>query len=183
MHLIFDTETTGLLQKGMTYKSKDAPRLVTLSFLLADEDLNVVRTYDKIIIPQGFVIPPESAKVHGVTQEVAMREGIPLRTALSEFQEALNSAHTLVAHNLEYDLLVMRAEFFRMGLKAKRVNNLFCTKDHSTNLCKIPGKYGQYKWPTLAEACKILCNHEFYAHVSKNDTLACLFLYRHLINK
>lgn len=33
-----------------------------------------------------------------------------------------------------------------------------CIMLASTNLCKIPGPYDNYKWPTLYEAYKILCD-------------------------
>lgn len=181
MILVFDTETTGLVKKGATFKDENLPRLVTLSYLLTDDnDYNVAEIYDVIVKPEGFIIPKESSDIHGVTHEMAVEKGVPLMEVLNQFKSALEKAHTLVAHNLDYDLLVMRGEFYKAGVQGKKIPNHFCTKEASTNLCKIPGNYGKFKWPTLTEACQILLGYTFDAHNSKNDTQACLKLFKYL---
>src|SRR5690625_6827498 len=58
----------------------------------------------------------------------------------------------VIGHNLDFDLNIMGAEYYRLG----RENPLdqktpIDTKDESTEYCAIPGGRGRYKWPTLAE--------------------------------
>ena len=101
--------------------------------------------------PDGFTIPDEAASIHGITTEMARRDGILLVEALVEFAAALEQAKTVVAHNVGYDRPVIEAEFIRAGMKCYLGRKeLICTKDSSTNYCALPGRYG-YKWPTLDE--------------------------------
>src|SRR5690625_7178173 len=58
----------------------------------------------------------------------------------------------VIGHNLDFDLNIMGAEYYRLG----RENPLdqktpIDTKDESTEYCAIPRGRGRYKWPTLAE--------------------------------
>lgn len=184
MKLIFDTETTGLCKDYKDYKRDDTPRLVTLSFILVTDNLEIVDTYNTVVKPEGFIIPKAASDVHGVTHEMAVETGVPISEALDRFAKALELCDTLVAHNINYDILVMRGEFYRAKRVAKKVDKFFCTKEASTNLCKIPSKYGKFKWPTLTEACEILMGYKFDAHNSEDDTRACLELYKYLtLNK
>jgi hypothetical protein len=51
----------------------------------------------------------------------------------------------------------------------------------STDLCKLSGQYGDFKWPKLSEALEILCNHKLEgAHGALADSHGCLKLFRHL---
>jgi len=48
----------------------------------------------------------------------------------------------------------------------------------TTPICKIPGKYNDYKWPKLAEAYRHLFNEEIKdAHDALADVRACARIY------
>jgi DNA polymerase III epsilon subunit-like protein len=80
----------------------------------------------------------------------------------------------LVAHNMSYDFNVVGSEFLRFELKSKNKPKKFCTKEIGTNFCKIKGKYGKYKWPTLTELHEKLFNEGFEgAHDALADVEAC----------
>lgn len=72
--LFFDTETTGIIPKGVNDPCRQTaayPHVVQLSWKIGDKE------GDFIIRPEGFTIPDEAAKVHGITTEKALAEGIP----------------------------------------------------------------------------------------------------------
>lgn len=42
--------------------------------------------------PEGFNIPYDADKIHGISTELAHEQGIPLQDVLEEFNEALGKA-------------------------------------------------------------------------------------------
>jgi len=176
MYLFFDTETTGLPKnwKAPVTDVHNWPRMVQLAWLLYDLEGKELAVGNHIICPEGFSIPAEAAKVHGITTEKAMAEGKELVTVLQEFANKIAEATTLVAHNISFDEKIVGAEFIR-----KEVDSLLfkkrqiCTMRTTTDFCKIPGRYG-YKWPSLTELHKILFKTDFEdAHDALADVRAC----------
>lgn len=154
MYLIFDTETTGLPQNYSAPRSDfdNWPRCVQLAWQLHDHTGKLVSSGDYIVKPDGFTIPFNSEKVHGISTERAHEEGIPLDDVMDAFNKDVERCTFVVGHNLEFDLNIMGSEYLRM----ERDNPLdkkidIDTKDESTEYCAIPGGRGRYKWPTLAE--------------------------------
>ncbi len=153
MYLFFDTETTGLPKnwKAPVNDLNNWPRLVQLAYLFYDKNGNKLVGGDFIIKPEGFIIPKEVSRIHGISNEQAMEEGLPLQDVLNDFQRLIEESEYLVAHNMSFDEKIMGAEFLRMkmpnSIAAKRK---ICTMQSSTNFCAIPGPYG-YKWPSLHE--------------------------------
>lgn len=186
MHLFFDTETTGLPLdwKAPVTRVNNWPRLVQFAWLFADDQGNEIESAEFIIKPDGFTIPPDATSKHGITTAKAIKDGVPLSGVLDLFDVLLDRAQQLIAHNISFDECVVGAEF----LRAKRENKLarktrFCTKEESTEYCKLPGRYG-YKWPTLEELHATLFGtaHE-KAHSALADTRAtsrCYFELRRL---
>lgn len=180
-YLFFDTETTGL---PLNYKApatdlNNWPRLVQLAYTVYDAEENELARVNRIIKPKGFSIPTEVSKLHGITQERAMQEGINLSDALIEFNEWVNRSNVLVAHNIAFDEKIMGAEFIRNKISdsiegAKKI----CTMQASTDYCRIPGPYG-YKWPNLQQLHMTLFGLGFGdAHNATADvdaTVKCFF--------
>lgn len=153
MYLFFDTETTGLPRnwKAPVTDLKNWPRLVQLAYLLFDDNGNKISAGDHIIKPDGFIIPSEASRIHGISTEKAQQEGLAILTVLQEFQAMINQSEFLVAHNMSFDEKIVGAEF----LRHKMVNSIdskrkICTMQSTTNFCAINGLYG-YKWPKLSE--------------------------------
>lgn len=153
MYLFFDTETTGLPRnwKAPVTDLNNWPRMVQLAFLLYDPDGNEISGGDYIIRPEGYRIPADASRIHGITTERALLEGRPLPEVLEVFNSLVPQAGYLVAHNISFDEKIIGAEFLRChmpnGLNGKRK---ICTMDSTTNFCAINGPYG-YKWPKLSE--------------------------------
>jgi DNA polymerase III subunit epsilon len=99
MLLFFDTETTGLPKnwKAPVTDLNNWPRLVQLAFLLYDREGNRVSERNYIIKPDGFKIPVDVVRIHGITHERATSEGRDLRSVLEEFREFADRSKYLVA--------------------------------------------------------------------------------------
>ena len=170
----FDTETTGFVKKGALVQDGQA-RCVQLAALLCDENGKELDRVYEIIKPDGFVIPDQVAKIHGVTQERALAEGKDRIQVLTRFQGMFERSSLIVAHNFDYDRSIMEIEeaysnglFDWTGRPAS-----YCTMKSSTNICKIPSARGGYKWPKLMEIYKHFFHKEFdKAHDAFADMFA-----------
>lgn len=187
MTIVFDTETNGLPKnwKAPMQDVDNWPRIVQLAWAVFNDEGTLVRGKQYIIQPDGWTIPQEASQVHGITQEIAERDGVSLFSTLMMFIADYVDCHTLVAHNLDFDFRVVGAEFIRAGLRAdKRVEKKVCTMQASTDFCAIPGTYGKYKWPKLEELHEILFGEKFDgAHEAMVDVLACGRCYFELLKR
>jgi DNA polymerase-3 subunit alpha len=155
MFLIFDTETTGLPRdyNAPITDSENWPRLVQLAWQVHDEKGALVAVHNYIVRPDGFDIPFNAAKVHGITTNRALAEGHDLKKVLEHFQESLRTCTFVVGHNISFDINIVGAEFHRCAVETPlmRIPSLD-TKDLSADYCAIPGgKGGKFKWPNLTE--------------------------------
>jgi len=153
MYLFFDTETTGLPRnwKAPVSDVNNWPRLVQLAWLQYDKEGNKIGGTDFIIKPEGFTIPADASRIHGISNDRAMREGLELQRILNEFQSLVAQATYLVAHNMSFDEKIVGAELLRKKMpNSIATKNRICTMEKSTNYCKLNGPYG-YKWPKLSE--------------------------------
>lgn len=176
MYLFFDTETTGLPKSRLAPVTDvdNWPRMVQLAWLLYDENKKELNGQSYIIRPEGFTIPEESSRIHGITTEKALHEGVTLDSALFEFTRDLEEARHLIAHNISFDENIIGAELLRKRLNSRlwRINKV-CTMLTTTEYCAIPGQMG-YKWPTLTELHNKLFNKPFSgAHDALADVKAC----------
>ncbi|MBI1221361.1 MAG: DNA polymerase III subunit alpha [Bacteroidetes bacterium] len=183
MYLIFDTETTGLPKNynAPISDSENWPRCVQIAWQLHDEKGYLVEAQNLIIKPEGFDIPFNSVQVHGITTERALAEGHPLQEVLDTFAKVVEKTNYIAGHNIEFDLNIMGAEYFRSQQPNVLEGKAWIdTKDESTDFCAIPGgKGGKFKWPTLSELHNKLFGRPFSdAHNAAADveaTARCFF--------
>lgn len=155
MYLIFDTETTGRIEnwKAEVSDFESFPRVVQLAWQLHDYKGKLIETKNYIIKPDGYTIPFNAEKIHGISTERAERMGVPIAEVFDEFQKALEDTDFVVGHNVEFDQKVLGAEYHRYGrddgfLKKKSLD----TMQSSTDFCQLPGGRGKgFKYPTLSE--------------------------------
>jgi DNA polymerase-3 subunit alpha (Gram-positive type) len=67
------------------------------------------------LLNPGLAIPPETTKIHGITDEMVRNS--PAFPALAPRLLGLMEGSVIVAHNAEFDLSFMEMEFERAGLK------------------------------------------------------------------
>jgi DNA polymerase III epsilon subunit-like protein len=185
MYIVFDTETTGLpvqTQWRSFYDPKDlskydSARVVSISWILVDDDMKEVAAYDYLVQPDGYTIPQESINIHGITNERAKAEGVAMKEVLNKFAESLTTACekgplTLVAHNIKFDVNVMKAECYRydrndIALTITQARR-YCTMFEGKNLLKMKRN------PKLSALYTALYNEDITnAHDAKYDTLHC----------
>ena len=178
MYLIFDTETTGLPANwdAPLSDSDNWPRCVQIAWQLHASDGRMISHDDFIVIPDGFDIPFESEKVHGISTDLATRDGVAIQQVVESFVEVVDKAEFLVGHNLKFDLNIMGAELLRLGkeniLTTKSILDT-CTEDTAA-MCQLPGgRGGKFKLPTLNELYAFLFNETFdEAHNATADVEA-----------
>ena len=129
--IVIDVETTGLPiypNNGFTDINK-WPRMVSLSWGIFTTDGSLLEEKTMIIRPDGFSIPPESEKYHGISNIRAMNEGKPLRDVLNEMLTKLDPYCLIVAHNLSFDSGVILSEMCRYGMNYQSLLHLsnYCT--------------------------------------------------------
>jgi DNA polymerase III epsilon subunit-like protein len=176
MYLFFDTETTGIPRnwKAPLSDLDNWPRLVQIAWVQYDDIEKKILEQDYIIKPEGFTIPADASRVHGITTERAEEEGLELKKVLEKFSQLIDKSGYLVAHNMAFDEKIVGAEFLRQNIK----HSLFererlCTMKASTAFCALPGPYG-YKWPKLSELhIKLFSNDFEEAHNASVDIEAC----------
>ena len=87
MYLIFDTETTGL-PHNKTAPVEDLdnwPRLVQIAWQLHDNEGKLRSSGNHIVKPDGFTIPFNAEKIHGISTQHALDVGEDLSTVLDIF--------------------------------------------------------------------------------------------------
>jgi DNA polymerase-3 subunit epsilon len=184
--LIFDTETTGMVKWREEPEHPGQPDLIQLGMLLVDTETwkSFSRHSMLVKLAEGVRIEDGAREAHGITEEECERYGVVPAVACSLFNQLCMQADAIVAHNMSFDRSIMLTALFRLGNKPDRMSEkrLICTKEESTDVLKLPGKYDSYKWPTLAEAYRHFTGEELEgAHDALVDSEACLVVFRGLV--
>jgi DNA polymerase III subunit epsilon len=176
MYLVIDCETTGLPKNWRAPISDlgNWPRVIEAAWSLFDKTGQLMESEVHLIQPDGFTIPADAWRIHGITTERAQAEGKKLNAVLSDLSAAAEKTEVIVAHNLRFDESVISAEYCRLNLEPPFTGKkLFCTMIESTNFCRIPGSKG-YKWPALSELYWQLFKSQYEeAHEAGADVSAC----------
>ena len=164
MYLIFDTETTGLPrnQNAPLTDFDNWPRLVQIAWQLHGPEGNLISQGNHIIRPDGFTIPFNSQKVHGISTDRALEVGKDLKEVLDIFSEDVRRAEVLIGHNIEFDNKIIGAEYLRM----EQENLLEGYPNIDTGLdtkefCDIRMGNGRLKMPRLIELYEKLFGKPF----------------------
>ena len=184
MYIIFDTETTGLPKRwdAPITDTDNWPRCIQIAWQLHDAMGNLIEHQDYLIKPDGFNIPFDSEKIHGISTELATEQGVPLTEVLVKFNESLAKAKFVVGQNIGFDINIMGSEFYRYGVDSvmSSMPVLDTCTEVTADLLKLPGgRGGRYKLPTLTELHAYLFGVPFAeAHNATADveaTTRCFF--------
>ena len=184
MYIIFDTETTGL-PKNWNAPISDLdnwPRAIQIAWQVHDELGHLVEHKDFLIRPDGFDIPYDAERIHGISTALAAQDGVSMAEVLAEFEIALGKAKFVVGQNLKFDLNIMGSEMIRAGFESNMLKMpvLDTCTEVTAEMCQIPGgRGGKWKLPTLTELHKFLFEIPFNeAHNATADveaTTRCFF--------
>ncbi len=189
MFLIFDTETTGLPRNwnAPLTDSDNWPRCIQIAWQLHDDMGNLVEHQDYLVQPEGYNIPFDAEKIHGISTELAQQEGIPLAEVIEKFTEALSKTKFIVGQNVGFDLNIMGAEYLRLGQENPLPDFpvLDTCTETTAQLCQIPGgRGGKFKLPTLTELHEFLFKEPFAeAHNATADVEATTRCFLELLRR
>lgn len=189
MYLIFDTETTGLPKRwdAPISDTDNWPRCIQIAWQLHDEMGNCIEHQDYLVKPEGFNIPYDAEKIHGISTALAEQDGITLEEVLEKFNIALSKTKFVVGQNVGFDVNIMGAEFYRLGVDnvLQELPVLDTCTETTASLCQIPGgRGGKFKLPTLTELHQYLFGTAFgEAHNATADVEATTRCFLELIRK
>lgn len=189
MYLIFDTETTGLPKNwdAPITDTDNWPRCIQIAWQLHDRMGNLIEHQDYLVKPDGFNIPYDAERIHGISTELAEKEGATLREVLEKFNTALGQAQFVVGQNIKFDLNIMGSEFYREGIETPLATLpvLDTCTEVTAELLQIPGgRGGRYKLPTLTELHQYLFDTPFAeAHNATADVEATTRCFLELIKR
>lgn len=179
MYLFFDTETTGV-PKNYNAPVSDInnwPRMIQLAYLLQDAQGNELEAGNFLIIPDGFTIPPEVTRIHGITTEKAAAEGWELKSVLERFKLCIPRAEHIVGHNVRFDRYIVGCEFYRMAMQ-----DLLHEKPRICTM--MSGRKYFSKWPKLEQLHRHLFGEGFEgAHDADRDIRATARCFWELRNR
>ncbi|MNF33651.1 DNA polymerase III subunit alpha [compost metagenome] len=189
MYLIFDTETTGLPKRwdAPITDTNNWPRCIQIAWQLHDDMGKLIEHQDYLVKPEGFNIPYDAERIHGISTELAEADGVSLSEVLEKFNIALGKAKFIVGQNLGFDVNIMGCEFHRMGVDSPMASMpvLDTCTEVTASLLKLPGgRGGKFKLPTLTELHSYLFDKPFAeAHNATADVEATTRCFLELIRR
>ena len=185
--LVFDTETTGLINKSLLpLQYKDLalhPYITQLSCVLYDIDNQKVKkvfnTYVKI--PKHVEIPKIVQQLTGITKEKC-DSGMEIGDALATFYKMYLKCDAIAAHNMWFDSKMIRIECMRNRFP-NLINVFFenvSTKPISCTMMKGMEFCGLNRFVKLSVLYELLFKedaNQFELHNSLVDTMVCLRCY------
>ena len=186
--MIFDTETTGLLDYKADLMEKHQPRVMQLACKLVEEDTGeVIKEMCRIAKPDNWPALEDGAfKAHGISIQRCHDEGVPMKEILEEFHEIKRLAERRTGFNVSYDKRMMKREelIYEMRTEADHLHT-FCIMQISKDICQIPPtnsmmKAGRktFKTPNLTEAYTHFFGRGFNkAHDAMADVNATLEIF------
>ncbi|MEQ8395030.1 3'-5' exonuclease [Thalassobaculum sp.] len=197
--LVFDTETTGLPSRELNHQldHPDYPWPVSFAAVLYGKDRDEITAVNKIIRPDGWTVPEDASRIHGISHERAMDEGVPIREVLDEYAALRESCTVVAGHHVSFDRQIMRAALMRRpgeadvatGDAGKGRWTVHCTMRLSEPIVKMPptqrmidvGWGHKFKAPKLEECIKHFFGEDMEgAHDAMNDVRACARVLFHL---
>lgn len=171
-YLFFDTETSGK-PKDYDCPASDTnnwPRLVSFAYILSSETGDIIEKDAFIVKPDGYEIPKDAENIHGISTELANKEGIDIKEALNIIESLIDKAGIIVGHNISFDINVIDSEFYRYREKLYLDNIPYrCTMKESISYCALP----KSKYPKLQELYIKLFGRQFKdAHNAMADIQA-----------
>lgn len=177
--LFFDTETTGLPEKGASWETdyEGYPHIVQIAWMVGEH------AESHIIRPEGWEIPEDVSAIHGITTEYAMKHGRPFISVIARFLDFATNAELICGHNIHFDTGIVKAnilrefgrEFYNANdveqalFKGKRID----TMRSAMKWVDARTMNGRLKFPNLAELySRCFPGETFPAHDALEDTRA-----------
>lgn len=198
-YLVFDTETTDLVNKVMPLDHVDQPWPVQISAGLfewpATEFKLSMAARINIVLDVPVASKPKAYETHGISKPHTEKFGLKPITGLTMFLAFMSKVEIVVAHNMEYDREII--EILQRRLIPNHGNpfagkKLICTKEMATPVLNLPptqrmretGFGNKPKSPTLSECMFFFTGDGIPdAHDAEADMMACARVFFEIIGR
>lgn len=182
--MFFDTETSGIGDVNLKKQ-----RLIQLAFIITDNALDVEYNYSSYVKGAGDI----NTDFHKeLTTDLLEREGSRCEKVLDAFfdaaQDIVDKGGMLIAHNIIYDISIIYNECEVIGYHPRFSmdfikKNLFCTKESTREIVKLPSIYRRYKPPKLIELYVFLFDKQpdISLHNAENDVMILYLCFKKLV--
>lgn len=160
--MVIHVETTGLPDRAGLLHGQypdfrhvtkyNSSRLIRLSWLILNEELNELERHSYIIKPTDFFIPSASVIYHGITQNHAMEVGVAFTEIVGKLEHALATCCAIVGHNLDFSRLILMSELFRSD--AFSVLEKVIMLEECCTMKRARDELGRLKYSSLEELSK-----------------------------
>ena len=190
MYLIFDTETTGLPRNwnAPISDTDNWPRCIQIAWQLHGPLGELLDQSDFLVQADGFDIPYDAEKIHGISTDLSIEQGVPIKEMMNRFESILAKADFVVGQNVAFDVNIMACEMYRLAMDTSLLTEkavLDTCTENTAQLCRIPGgRGGKFKLPNLTELHDFLFGEPFAeAHNATADVEATSRCFFELIRK
>jgi DNA polymerase-3 subunit epsilon len=172
--LVFDTETTGFLNKKDP--SLDAqPYIIQFAGILWElKDWKYSELERKnIFIKPPISIPYWASQVHHI-YDIDVKDAPVMSEQIEEIMNFLWQADAIIWHNIEYDEDMIKVELKRLEkLHLYTPDQVICTMKTTVDFCALRWNWLRFKYPKLGELYKKLFWEYFvWAHDAMVDVEA-----------
>lgn len=150
-----------------------------------DYEIEIKNISECIIKPNNFIIPNESIKIHGITNEEANNKGKEIKKVLRRIGKIMKECDYIIGYNVYYDINVLLSELYRKKryltikkiIKLKEEEKIICIGQISSKEIKPDGwkQKFNYQIPSQMNVYKKCFNEELInSHNAKSDVLAMI---------
>ena len=167
--VIFDTETTGLLQPENSNLNMQ-PKIIEFYGVRLDENFSIVKEFETLINP-GEPIPKEASRVNGIDDRMVKDK--PSFLDVSEgISDLFAGSNLSVAHNHGFDSGMLDVEYRRIDKPCVESLHKCCTVEATMGMTGHRLSLVRLHWMLLQE--------QFKAHRAKDDVFALVRCFHHL---
>lgn len=156
MIIYFDTETTGLTPG----------RIVQLSYVISNGEKTTAKNFFFAV----EYVPVQAVQIHGFSAEklAVLSNGKTFSDRIDEIENDFLSADLIVAHNVNFDIGFMQAEFAYQD-RIFKYKQAFDTMKFFAPVCKLERRnHKGYKYPKLSELTEFL---DIYSYDISRETM------------
>ena len=149
--------------------TKPNNRIIEVAVLIFEDNsttMSLIETYSTLVNPE-LEVPSDILELTGITKEEL--ETAPKFFEISEDLEMLTRDCILVAHNVEFDIELLRSEFEKLGIAFDRKTK--CTQQLAKK------QFPDFKSYDLKSLCEALDIELSFNHKAMDDAIACSELF------
>lgn len=184
--LVFDTETTGFINKKEINDLDKQPYIVQFAWIVGEivgwkfiEEKRI-----NTLIKPKIDIPYASSQVHHI-YDVDVKDSNSIEQEIDWFIDLINWVDIIVWHNIEYDEDMIKLELRRLEKLYKyNPKQVICTMKTTVDFCSLQWKWERLKYAKLGELYKKLFDEYFiWAHDAMVDVEATVKCFTELVNR